>query len=319
MSDIENSIRETAKKLLVEGKVDIILGYKNGSLPLRAAPCFIQNSNNVDKLVFNYSCDLNLAKYLREYSDKKVGIISKGCVGRAVVHLVVENQLNKDNITVIGIPCQGVLNRSQIIKEIGDKEILKVKIENGNIILMGKDLEKTLPVNDYINKLCLTCHYKSPPIADINIGEILEGLKEDDFKDITDFEDKSQNEKLEYFQDELNRCVRCYACREACPVCYCNSCFIDQNKPVWFGKTTDISDNFIFHMIRTLHVAGRCVSCGACSSVCPMGIDLNLLNRKIEKIVKDRYKFESGISFEIPPPMGSHKFDDQQEFMIEED
>ncbi|GAG55130.1 unnamed protein product, partial [marine sediment metagenome] len=94
--------------------------------------------------------------------------------------------------------------------------------------------------------------------------------------------------------------------------------FVDQNKPVWFGKTSDISDNFIFHMIRAFHVAGRCVSCGACSSVCPMGIDLNFITRKLEKIVKERFDYESGISLETPPPMGAYKFDDKQEFMMEE-
>lgn len=319
MSDLEVKIKETAKKLLSEGTVDLIIGYANSNIPLRSTPMFFSNEQQLDTLVFNYTCDLNLAKYLREHTDKKVGIISKGCVGRAVTHLIVENQLNKDNITVIGIPCQGVINRSQVLREVGDKEIIEAKIENDKILLKGKDWDKTLALKDYINKLCITCHHKNPPVADIMVGDKIEGLKEDDFKDVTDFESKTQAEKIEYFKQELNRCIRCYACREACPVCYCSLCFVDQNKPVWFGKTTDISDNYIFHMIRGLHVAGRCVSCGACSSVCPMGIDLNLITRKVEKIVKDRYEFESGISLETQPPMGAHKFEDQQEFMIDEE
>jgi formate dehydrogenase subunit beta len=319
MSDLESSIRETAKNLLTEGKVDLILGYEKGALPLRAAPCFITNASDVDRLVFNYCCDLNLAKFLREHTDRKVGIISKGCVGRGVIHLVVENQLNKENLTIIGIPCQGVINRSQVIRKIGEREILEAKVENDKLIVKGKDFEESLPLDDYINNLCKTCHYKSPPIADITVGEATESSIQDNFEDIISFESKTPDEKSEYFKDELNRCIRCYACREACPVCYCSLCFIDQNKPVWFGKTADITDNFIFHMIRALHVAGRCVSCGACSSVCPMGIDLNLLNRKVEQIVLDRYDFESGINLETPPPMGAHKFEDGQEFMIEED
>jgi len=319
MLNLETSIRETAKKLLEEGKVDLILGYENGSLPLRAAPCFIRDPNDVDKLVFNFNCDLNLAKYLREYTDKKVGIISKGCVGRAIIHLVVENQLNKENITIIGIPCQGVINRSQVIRKIGEKEILEANVENEKIVVKGKDFEESLPLNDYINNLCKTCRYKSPPITDIYIGEKIRSTPQNNFEDITTFESKIHEKKMEYFKDELNRCIRCYACREACPVCYCDLCFVDQNKPIWFGKTPDISNNFIFHMIRALHVAGRCVSCGTCSSVCPMGIDLSLINRKIEQIVKERFDFESGISLETPPPMGNHKIDDQQEFMIEED
>lgn len=320
IDDIEKSIRETVKKLLEEKKVDLIIGYTKGSIPLRSGPCFITDASQTDMLVWNQSCDLNLAKYLAKNDDRKIGIISKGCVGRAIVHLIVEKQLNKENITIIGIPCEGVLNRAKIMVEIGDKEIIEANIEDNKIIIKGKDFNKTLPLQDYINQLCITCHYKIPPISDIIIGNKKpEKPSKDDFKDLNKIESKSSNDKMEYFKKELNRCIRCYACREACPMCYCSLCFIDQNKPVWFGKTADISDNFIFHMIRAFHVAGRCVSCGACSSVCPMGIDLNFITRKLEKIVKERFDFESGINLEAPPPMGTHKFDDKQEFMIEED
>ncbi|MFX1401570.1 MAG: 4Fe-4S ferredoxin, partial [Promethearchaeota archaeon] len=104
-----------------------------------------------------------------------------------------------------------------------------------------------------------------------------------------------------------------------CPMCYCNLCFVDQNKPVWFGKTTDLPDIIVFHLIRALHLAGRCVACGACTSVCPMGIDLNLITRKLEKIAKERFDFTSGIDFEQLPPMMSFKMEDEQEYMLEED
>jgi len=94
---------------------------------------------------------------------------------------------------------------------------------------------------------------------------------------------------------------------------------VDQNKPVWFGKTTDISDIIVFHLIRSMHMAGRCVACGACSSVCPMGIDLTFIIRSLEKIVKERFDFKSGLDLETLPPMMTFKMEDGQEFMLEED
>jgi len=68
-----------------------------------------------------------------------------------------------------------------------------------------------------------------------------------------------------------------------------------------------------------MHLAGRCVACGACSSVCPMGIDLNLITRKLEQIVKERYDFTSGLNAETLPPMVDFKMEDAEEFMLEED
>jgi formate dehydrogenase subunit beta len=319
MEEIQKSCREVAGNLLKEGKVDLILGYKEGTLPLHTTPCFISHENDINKLVWNYSCDLNLAKYLIN-NDKKIGVISKGCVGRAIIHLIVEGQLNKENITIIGIPCEGVINRSKIMKEIGNNEIIEAKIKDDQILIKGKDFEKSLPLQDYINQLCKTCRYKIPPISDIVIGnKKVENPPKDNYKDLEEFESKTSEEKFEELEKELGKCIRCYACREACPVCYCSFCFIDQNKPIWFGKSTAISDTMIFHTIRAMHVAGRCVSCGACSSVCPMGIDLNLITRKLQKIVKERFDFESGISLEAHPPLGEHKFNDKQEFILEED
>ena len=62
-----------------------------------------------------------------------------------------------------------------------------------------------------------------------------------------------------------------------------------------------------------------CVGCGACSSVCPMGIDLNLINRKLEELVKRRFDYTSGLNAETVPPMMDFKMEDEQEFMLEED
>ena len=66
-------------------------------------------------------------------------------------------------------------------------------------------------------------------------------------------------------------------------------------------------------------MAGRCVGCGACNAVCPMGIDLNLINRKLEETVKRRYNYTSGLNAETVPPMMDFKMADEEEFMLEED
>ena len=51
MENIEKKLREEARKLLIEKKVDAIVGYEDGTLPLTATPCFITNPDDVDKLV----------------------------------------------------------------------------------------------------------------------------------------------------------------------------------------------------------------------------------------------------------------------------
>ena len=92
-------------------------------------------------------------------------------------------------------------------------------------------------------------------------------------------------------------------------------CFVDQTMPAWFGKTNDLSDTMIYHIVRAFHMVGRCVDCGACSRACPMDINLRELMKKIEKIMKERYGYEAGVSLEEVPPLGEFKMEDPQEFI----
>ncbi|MFX1366810.1 MAG: 4Fe-4S binding protein [Promethearchaeota archaeon] len=328
--EIISSIKENAKKLLSENQVDVIIGYSEGTVPLSSTPIIIRKVKDVEKLTWNNLCYMNLARYLAplmpqlcdsEGKSLRIGIVAKGCVGRAINLLAVEKQVDLDKIKMIGFNCNGIVNRSKITLEIGEKEILEVNISGDEIIVKGRDWEKKFPYDQYINELCKVCQVKSPSSTEANcVGECQE-LKtiNDEFSDIVEFEAKSAGEKWDYFKEILQVCTLCYSCRQACPVCYCNLCFVDQNKPIWFGKTTEYQDIFTFHLVRAQHLAGRCVACGACSSVCPVGIDLNFITRKLEKIVKERYNYTSGLNAEKVPPMMDFKMEDAQEFMLEED
>ena len=129
--EITNSIRENAKKLLSENQVDVVIGYSQGTVPLSSTPIIIRKEEDVDKLIWNNLCYMNLANYLAplmpqlcdsEGNSLKIGIISKGCVGRAINLLAVEKQVDLDNIKMIGFNCNGIVNRSKIDLEIGGKE-----------------------------------------------------------------------------------------------------------------------------------------------------------------------------------------------------
>ena len=129
------------------------------------------------------------------------------------------------------------------------------------------------------------------------------------------FEAKSPAERWRYLAAELGRCVRCYACRQVCPNCYCPTCFVDASRPQWVGRTVDESDNLMFHLMRAMHMTGRCVECGACARACPVDIDLMLINRKVGTIVRDRFGHVSGMSLDDPLPLAAFHAEDKQEFI----
>ena len=61
---IESSIKDIARNLLKEKKVDVIIGYEKGTLPLNSQPIIIDKEEDVDKLIWNNVCYVNIARYL---------------------------------------------------------------------------------------------------------------------------------------------------------------------------------------------------------------------------------------------------------------
>ena len=110
MQDINNKLQEYAKKLLSEKKVDLIIGYSKGTLPLCSTPVFITNEKDAIHLIFDITCGNNLAKYLVKkrtpITDNRtpIGIIAKGCDGRSIVQHIVESQIKREEVVIIAVP-----------------------------------------------------------------------------------------------------------------------------------------------------------------------------------------------------------------------
>jgi len=101
-------------------------------------------------------------------------------------------------------------------------------------------------------------------------------------------------------------------------MCYCPECFVDCSTPVWIEKAPDTADNMLFQSVRVLHLAGRCVDCGACDRACPMGINLRGITRKMVKEVKELFGYEAGVNMEDKPALNEFTADDPQPFLVKE-
>ncbi|MCX6090196.1 MAG: 4Fe-4S dicluster domain-containing protein, partial [Candidatus Atribacteria bacterium] len=106
-----------------------------------------------------------------------------------------------------------------------------------------------------------------------------------------------------------------YACRNACPLCYCQECFAESTRPQWVSPAPSFSDNCLFHLGRTMHMAGRCVECGACERACPENIPIALLPLKVEAIIREDFHFESGVEEGTVAPLLTYKENDPGEFI----
>ncbi len=315
MTDQTTIIRDTARRLLDDKVVDVVIGFEEGTLPLSVTPCFIRSSAEVGRLIWNSACGNNLARYLPKRAEK-IGIVAKACDVRSIIGLIQEGQIKREQLVIIGVPCTGVIDRKKAEAAASGKEILAAEEKGDQVVLKGKDFELTVSKDELLHSSCQACTTRNPVLCDVLVGEkVKEDGKVDEYQDIKDFEALTPDERWQRFTEEVSKCLRCYACRNSCPMCYCRECFVDCSQPQWIGKSLNSSDNAIFHLIRAFHTAGRCVDCGACERACPVGINLRRLTRKIEKDIKEMYHYQAGKSLEETPPLATFNPDDPQEFI----
>lgn len=314
MSDYTAKIKEISARLLKEEKVEMVIGFRKGTVPMMNEPCFVKTPEDVKELVWDSNCGINLANYLTDRKEK-IGIIAKGCDSRNIVTHIIENKVKREQLLIIGVPCKGMIDKNKITSMF-ENEINEVLEDEENIIVKGEGFEKTLNKSDVLQENCKICIHRNPAIYDELAADLLDEQKDiDRYEDVRKIEAMATEDKWKYFEDLLSPCIRCYACRNACPLCYCPTCFVDESRPQWVGKSIDPTDTRTFHFLRAYHCAGRCTDCGACERACPMGIKVRMFTKKLEKDCLELYGWEAGLSLDERPPLDTYRPDDPEDFI----
>jgi ferredoxin len=290
------AIRTEARRLLTEQKVAAVIGYLPGRRKGSAAPAIVTDPERAQELIFTPACVNNLALYLtkakKEVSKKgKLAIVAKGCDMRALAGLMGESQLKREEVVVIGIACAGV---------------------------HGAQADKSAPLSsETIAKKCRECTVREPQGADVVCGTLpeLPTLTPVEAEELAKLEAMTPAERWAFWKEQFSRCLRCLACRSICPFCYCEQCLCDRNRPQAVETSPRPAGNMAWHIVRAMHLAGRCAGCAECERVCPMDIPLNLLNRKMAQELKELYGHEAGLQPKEKGPLAQYREDDDQSFI----
>jgi len=294
---IGEAIRKEAVRLFSEKAVSAVVGYAEGRRRGSCMPIVARNAEEAGKLTFSAACVNNLALYLTKANKEmpregKIGVVVKGCDMKALAGLMGESQLRREDLYVIGVPCSGVLRSVARPAVPLDSETLAPKCVGCDVRLpRGADFVPESPL-------------PAPPQMESQYAA-----------EIARLEAMSSEQRWAYWKDQFSKCVKCYACRQVCPFCYCEQCLCDRNRPQMIESTPRPSANMAWHIARAMHLAGRCGGCAECERVCPMDIPLNLLNRKMAKELKDLFGHEAGLEPRAKGPLNSYTEKDDQSFI----
>jgi ferredoxin len=233
-------------------------------------PLIITLPEEADRLVWHNRCVSNLTVYLTRKEVKALGrpaVVVKPCDEKSLMVLDKDAQIERGKVHAIGMACAGV----------GEPK-------------------------------CTFCTARTPRFPDVAFGEPAgpvppEVAPPNRYGALLAM---TLPERMTFWINQFERCVKCYACRQVCPMCYCETCIVDKNRPMIIDPAPGIKGNFAWHVARAFHLAGRCIGCGECSRVCPAGLDLAFVNIALHVAAHEEFGFEPGVDPALEPPIDAY-------------
>ncbi|MDD4566689.1 coenzyme F420-reducing hydrogenase subunit beta [Methanoculleus chikugoensis] len=351
---------------LKSGMVDAVLAVKKGQDLYDAVPVLITDPAEIAETSGSLHCGtLLLSKLLKKYlegaENMRIAMPVKGCDAMGLYELAKRNQINLDNVLLIGLNCGGsvspVLARKMIAEkfEVDPDDVVKEEIDKGQFIIVTKDGQHKGISMDELEEAgygrrsnCRRCKMKIPRQADLACGNwgvigdkagkatfvevcsekganLLDGalkagvlkseaanpkgieirgkvenamLKLGDKWRAKDFEGLGEGkDRLKKIMDATSRCIKCYACIENCPICYCVEC---STKKAYLVEPGQVPPPFMFHLIRYAHISDSCINCGQCEENCAMDIPNALFMHALQVDLEEMFGHTPGVDMELP-------------------
>ena len=176
------------KYALENNIVDAVLAVKKGVDLYDAVPTLITDPAEIGQTAGSLHCGtLLLSKLIKKYLDgaenMRIGVTVKGCDAMGIYEIAKRNQVNLDNILMIGVNCGGSVSPVAARKMIREKfgvdpdDVVKEEIDKGQFIIVTKDGQhKGISIDELEEEgygrrsNCRRCKMKIPRQADLACG-----------------------------------------------------------------------------------------------------------------------------------------------------
>ena len=257
-------VKEHVKSLLASGKIVGFLGLRNDDGVV--TPYLFQGEEELDNVL--------------SVGDLETPGAARYPMAKLALHLL----QNCNDDSVFGVLVRGcderALNELRRWNQFGSSDrLVKVGIACPEELATKHECRKPFP-DEFV------AGEKVAPVSNATVREVLE---------------KDLDGRLAYWTAEFDRCIKCYGCRDICPVCFCNVCTLEEDALIKTGNLPP--ENPMFHLTRAVHMAGRCIDCNLCTEVCPAHIPLRTLYKRVAEIITDEFGYVTGEPGEGKSPL----------------
>jgi ferredoxin len=249
---------------LVENKLnelDGIVGLRQTDHGV--APYLFQRDDDITQLVLEprYPLAQVASQLQKRFREADFGIVARGCDTRALFEMTKRLQIDQDRLFILGFACTA---------EQAEKCYCTEPVPN------TMDWSQSVVLGDPVPSA------KPNPV-------------------VLEHENLDWEERWDFWQKHFVKCIKCYGCRDICPVCFCEACALED--PMWVEPGL-LAPNFpTYHLIKAMHMTTRCIACRQCELACPADIPLTVLYDLIRKDVADLIGYVPGADFDAKPPL----------------
>ncbi len=222
---------------------------------------------------------INLAKYVD--SDVRIALPAKPCDARGVIERAKRNQVNLDNVYMIGLNCAGTMHpvkARKMVKEVYNLDpnaVLSEEISKGKLILKTSEGEKSIKIDELERQgygrrdACKYCDINVPKMTDLACGnwgvprgrkatfvEVLTEKGREIFKNAVDagyVECEPASDKSIEIREKIDQAMKKLA---------------HEWHEKLFEPINKLSDSE--RLEYYINAFAGCTGCGACKKVCPV-------------------------------------------------
>ncbi|MBQ3182674.1 MAG: 4Fe-4S ferredoxin, partial [Clostridia bacterium] len=211
-----------AVSLLNDGTVSAVLGWQKGEFDYDITPAVFTTEEEIkNNFVYNDFCGANFSKYLVANTKKiegKILVFLKPCDTYSFNQLLTEHRFDREKVYAVAIGCEGMADVVKLKNKVDGILSIDYKDDAMYVDTLYDGVVK-VDYADVLAERCINCKSKKCVAYDELMGEDGEVIDSARFDEVAALEAMTPDERFAFWQNELSRCIRCNACRDACPAC----------------------------------------------------------------------------------------------------